>query len=93
MNPCPDCNPRQADGVTARDLRILTYMISGTGSALVGIWPADLFALEAAGWSEAEAQKARSTGAAWFAEVNHPRATCEESTLYALTTSGWKEVK
>ena len=82
---------RQADGINRRDLSILSGVIP-TGAALVGIWPADLFALEAAGWSEVEAQRARSTGAAWFAEVNHPRATCEESTLYALTSSGWKEV-
>jgi hypothetical protein len=86
---------RHADGVDAQAIAGLAEHLSlfVPGSALVGIWPADLFALEAAGWSEAEAQRARSTGAAWFAEVNHPRATCEESTLYALTSSGWKELK
>lgn len=83
---------RQADGITAADLLALRAAMP-SGAALVGIWPADLFALEAAGWSEDEAERARSTGAAWFAEVNHPRATCEESTLYALTLSGWKEVR
>jgi hypothetical protein len=91
--PCDLCpRPRHADGIGPEGLIFLANRIP-TGSALVGIWPADLFALEAAGWSEDEAQRARSTGAAWFAEVNHPRATCEESTLYALTSSGWKEVK